>query len=135
TLKNAVLTDANRAYALKLMNQVVPDQRWGTPAGVPATATVHVKNGWVPRATKGWRVHSIGAFTGHGHDTTLTVLTHDNKEMKDGVNTIQAVARAIHKALNPTAPARTAFVPPAVPQESIPATPERAARDAGPVLR
>ncbi|MFE7132587.1 serine hydrolase, partial [Streptomyces sp. NPDC057638] len=64
TLKNAVLTDANRAYALKLMNQVVPDQRWGTPAGVPATATVHVKNGWVPRATKGWRVHSIGAFTG-----------------------------------------------------------------------
>ena len=29
---------------------------------------MHVKNGWLSRATHGWRVNSVGAFTGHGHD-------------------------------------------------------------------
>ncbi|MER7662435.1 MULTISPECIES: serine hydrolase [unclassified Streptomyces] len=132
TAKNTVVSDPNRAYALKLMQNVVASQRWGTPAGAPATATVQVKNGWLSRATHGWRVHSIGAFTGPGHNYQITVLTHDNATMNDGVNTIQAVARAIHKDLNPTAPARSAFVPPAVPHEAVPATPERAAKEAIP---
>lgn len=124
TAKNAVLSDNARAYILKLMNKVVSSQRWGTPAGAPSTATIHVKNGWVPRSTHGWRVHSIGAFTGAKHDYQITVLTHGNKTMTDGVNTIQAVARAIHKALNPAAPSRTAFAPHATPQEAVPAVPE-----------
>jgi hypothetical protein len=121
TAKNAVLSDNARAYILKLMNKVVSSQRWGTPAGAPATATVHVKNGWLQRSTQGWRVHSIGAFTGTKHDYQITVLTHGNKTMTDGVNTIQAVARAIHKDLDPAA--RTAFTPTATPQESVPAVP------------
>ncbi|NUK02555.1 serine hydrolase [Streptomyces lunaelactis] len=124
TVKNTVLSDASRSYALKLMSKVITSQRWGTPAGAPATATVQVKNGWLSRATHGWRVHSIGAFTGNGHDYTITVLTQDNATMNDGVNTIQAVARAIHKDLNPAASARTAFVPPAAPQEAVPASPQ-----------
>ncbi|GAA2228586.1 serine hydrolase [Streptomyces amakusaensis] len=127
TAKNTLLNDDSRAYARKLMREVVPSQRWGTPAGAPATATVQVKNGWLPRKTHGWRVHSVGAFTGKGHDYTITVLTQGNKSMNDGVNSIQAVSRAVHKALNPKAPARTAFAPPAVPSGSVPATPERAA--------
>ncbi|WP_329019236.1 serine hydrolase [Streptomyces sp. NBC_00690] len=133
TVKNTLLTDASRAYALKLMHDVVPSQRWGTPAGAPSTATVQLKNGWLPRSTHGWRVHSIGAFTGKGHDYTISVLTHGNTTMNDGVNTIQAVSRAIHKAINPTA--RTTFVLPAVPYEAVPATPERAAKDAVPAIR
>ncbi|MGW6457765.1 serine hydrolase [Streptomyces sp. NPDC055078] len=132
TTKGTLLTDASRAYVLKLMREVVPAQRWGTPAGAPATATVQVKNGWVSRKTHGWRVHSIGAFTGKGHNYTITVLTHGNRTMNDGVNTIQAVSRAIHKDLNPKASSRTAFAPPAVPREAVPATPERAAKDAIP---
>ncbi|MFI1863638.1 serine hydrolase [Streptomyces jumonjinensis] len=132
TTKNSLLTDDSRAYARKLMGEVVRDQRWGTPAGAPATATVQVKNGWLPRKTHGWRVHSIGAFTGKGHNYTISVLTHGNKTMTDGVNTIQAVSRAIHKRLSPKASARTAYVPPAVPHEAVPATPERAARESVP---
>ncbi|MCX4823249.1 class A beta-lactamase-related serine hydrolase [Streptomyces sp. NBC_01142] len=124
TAKNAVLSDNARAYILKLMGKVISSQRWGTPAGAPATATIHVKNGWLSRATHGWRVHSIGAFTGTKHDYRVTVLTHGNKTMNDGVNTIQAVARAIHKDLNPAAPAKTSFVPPATPKEEHPAVPQ-----------
>ncbi|MFE4794429.1 serine hydrolase [Streptomyces sp. NPDC056708] len=124
TTKNSVLSDSSRAYELGLMRKVVSSQRWGTPAGAPSGVTVQVKNGWLPRATHGWRVHSIGAFTGKGHDYAITVLTQDNKTMNDGINTIQAVARAVHKDLNPAAGALTTVAPPAAPQEAVPAVPE-----------
>ncbi|WP_328900250.1 MULTISPECIES: serine hydrolase [unclassified Streptomyces] len=101
TSKNSVLTDSARSYELGLMKKVVSSQRWGTPAGAVTGTTVQLKNGWLQRSTHGWRVHSIGAFTGNSHDYGLTVLTQDNKTMNDGINTIQAVARAVHKDLNP----------------------------------
>ncbi|MGC0211057.1 serine hydrolase [Streptomyces levis] len=99
TGKNTVLSDNSRAYILKLMSQVVSSQRWGTPYGVPAGVTVAVKNGWLQRSTNGWRVHSIGAFKGGGHDYTMTVLTHGNSTMDYGIATIQAVAKVIHRDL------------------------------------
>ncbi|GGX19676.1 serine hydrolase [Streptomyces chryseus] len=124
TAKNTVLSDGARKYTLGLMAKVVSSQRWGTPAGAPSTAKIQVKNGWLPRSTHGWRVHSIGAFTGTRHDYAITVLSHDNPTMNDGVNTIQAVSRAIHKALNPTAAASTLYAPTQTPREAIPAVPK-----------
>jgi beta-lactamase class A len=100
TSDNSVLDRDARTYALRLMNRVVPEQRWGTPAGAPATATVQVKNGWLPRDTHGWRVHSVGAFTGGGHDYGLVVLSQDNRTMADGVTTIEGAARAVNRDLN-----------------------------------
>ncbi|ROQ68825.1 beta-lactamase class A [Streptomyces sp. 840.1] len=100
TAKNSVLSDSARSYELGLMHRVVPSQRWGTPAGAPASATVQLKNGWLQRATHGWRVHSVGAFTGKGHDYALSVLTQDNATMNTGIGTVQAVARAVHRDLN-----------------------------------
>ena len=96
TSTNKVLTKTSRSYELWLMNKVVSGQRWGVPAGAPSDATVHVKNGWLPRATHKWRVHSIGAFTGNGHDYGIVVLSEDDKTMDYGVATIQRIARAIH---------------------------------------
>lgn len=69
------------------------------PAGSPASATVHVKNGWLPRATDGWRVHSVGAFTGSGHDYGMAVLSSGNLTMDYGVATIERAARVIHRDL------------------------------------
>ncbi|MFE2421634.1 serine hydrolase [Streptomyces hokutonensis] len=99
TAKNTVLSDNSRAYILKLMNQVISSQRWGTPYGAPSTVTVHVKNGWLQRSTHGWRVHSLGTFDGGGHDYMMSVLTQDNSTMSYGITTIQGVAKAIHKDL------------------------------------
>lgn len=124
TEKNSVLSDSARSYELGLMRKVVSSQRWGTPAGALTGTTVQVKNGWLQRATHGWRVHSIGAFTGNGHDYTLTVLTQDNKTMNDGVNTIQAVARAVHKDLNPRIMKARVLTVPVAPQEAVPPVPE-----------
>lgn len=123
TRHNTVLGDRSRAYVLKLMRDVVPSQRWGTPAGAPRGTTIQVKNGWLSRATHGWRVHSIGAFTGRGHDYTLTVLTQDNPTMNDGVAAIQAVARAVHKDLGPRADTAQPYTPTHTPREAMPAVP------------
>ncbi|MFI9272187.1 serine hydrolase [Kitasatospora sp. NPDC052896] len=95
-----VITPAAKAYGLGLMSQVEADQRWGTPFGAPASVTVHVKNGWLPRATHGWRVHSLGIFTGPGKDYRMAVLTQDNPDESDGIDTIQAIAAVVHRDLN-----------------------------------
>ncbi|MDT0462550.1 serine hydrolase [Streptomyces gibsoniae] len=123
TARNSVLSDNSRAYILKLMGKVISSQRWGTPAGAPSGVSVHVKNGWLSRATHGWRVHSVGTFNGAGHDYMITVLTQDNSTMDYGVTTIQNVAKAIHKDLVPTVSAKSAYVPTSTPQEAIPAVP------------
>lgn len=112
---NTVLNGASRSYALTLMAQVIPSQRWGVPAGAPADLTVHVKNGWLPLATHGWRIHSIGCFTGHHRGYSIVVLTEDNPTMAYGITTIQQAAEVIHRQLNP---AGTAFLPPSAPAPS-----------------
>ncbi|WP_445284100.1 serine hydrolase [Streptomyces sp. DSM 118148] len=123
TARNSVLSDNSRAYILKLMNQVVSSQRWGTPAGAPSTVTVHVKNGWLQRSTHGWRVHSLGTFDGGGHDYMMSVLTHGNSTMSYGVTTIQNVAKAIHKDLVPTTSGVARYTPTSTPSEAHVAVP------------
>lgn len=123
TAKNTVLSDNSRAYILKLMSQVISSQRWGTPAGAPSTVTVHVKNGWLERATHGWRVHSLGTFDGGGHDYMMSVLTQDNSTMSYGVTTIQNVAKAIHKDLVPTTSGVLRYTPTSEPREAFVAAP------------
>jgi len=97
--ENEVLNSASRSYALELMGKVVKSQRWGTTEGAPAGVKVYVKNGWLPRESYGWRVHSSGVFMGGERTYTITVLSHGNASMKYGVTTIQRVARAVHSAL------------------------------------
>jgi hypothetical protein len=122
---NHVLDKASRSYALGLMARVVPYQRWGVPAGAPTRLTVHVKNGWLPRATHGWRIHSIGCFTGHGVSYSIVVLTEDNPTMSYGVRTVEAIATVINHDLNPLAVSVVSSAPGAfiheVPDERIPA--------------
>jgi beta-lactamase class A len=108
--KNRVLDTSARNYALSLMAHVIAVQRWGVPAGAPAGLTVHVKNGWLPLDTHGWRIHSIGCFTGHGGGYSIVVLTQDNPTMAYGIATIEAIAEVINRDLNPeTAPRVPSF--------------------------
>jgi beta-lactamase class A len=112
TSANTVLTTASRDYVLGLMARVVSYERWGVPAGAPTDVTVHVKNGWLPLPTHGWRINSIGSFSGSGKNYMIVMLTDDNPTMDYGVNTVQAVAEIINHALNPGA---TSVIPAAAP--------------------
>ncbi|MFD3671829.1 serine hydrolase [Streptomyces sp. NPDC058672] len=145
----ALLSPTSRAYGLKQLNEVRRDQRWGVPAGMPRGTKAYLKNGWLPRSTHGWRVHSIGAFTGadkgKGKGKTkeagtgtgagagkarsrtyrIVVLSHDNPTMKYGVRTIERVAQAVHRVLNKGRSAGQELTPEneisEVPDGSVPA--------------
>jgi beta-lactamase family protein len=121
---NRVLGTSSRNYELALMAGVIPAQRWGVPAGAPRSLVVHVKNGWLPLAPSGWRINSIGGFTGHGERYSLVVLTEDNPTMAYGVDTVERIAEAVNRDLNPGATARVpaAVIPRAqqVPDETLP---------------
>jgi Beta-lactamase enzyme family len=112
TAANSVLDAHSRAYQLGLMGQVVNWEAWGVTAGTPSGVTWHVKNGWLPDAT-GWHINSIGAFTGHGKDYMMAVLSANDDDDDDeqyGINTIQDVARRVQHDLNDatlTAPSST----------------------------
>jgi beta-lactamase class A len=95
---NRVLDEASRRYALNLMADVIPAQRWGVSAGAPPDMTVHVKNGWLPDPDL-WDINSIGDFTSHDRDYSIAILTSDDPDMAYGVDTVETIARLIHKAL------------------------------------
>ena len=89
------------------MSQVTPGQRWGTPAGTPGGVTAHMKNGWLPDGT-GWHINSIGAFTGKHKNYLIAVLTDGNPSERYGIDTIESVARLVHRDLNAARPAASA---------------------------
>lgn len=109
--RNPVLDGASRHYALGLMADVVSDQRWGVSAGAPTDMTVHLKNGWLPDPDL-WDINSIGDFTRHDLDYSIAILTSNDPDMAYGVDTVEAIARLINKAL-------------AVGDADAPAAPER----------
>ena len=96
---NTVLDPAARDYMLGLMADVTPSQRWGVPAGSPASVTVHVKNGWLPDPDL-WVINSVGDFTGRGQDASIAILTEENPSMPYGIATVQAAAEAINHGLS-----------------------------------
>jgi hypothetical protein len=94
---NSLLTNAERSYALSLMENVTPDQRWGVSGGVPAQATVALKNGWLPLNSAGndWQINSVGWISGSGRDYLLAVLTTGNPTEQYGIDTIDQLAAMV----------------------------------------
>lgn len=131
TAGNPVLNRDSRSYELGLMARVIPSQSWGVPAGAPAGVTVHVKNGWLPD-TNGWHINSIGAFTGHGRNYMMAVLSDGNPSMDYGVATVEAVARVVNRDLDVPLPALAA--PLAATLDPVAAGPEPSASAVVPAL-
>ncbi len=94
---SSLLTRAERDYALSLMEDVTPSQRWGVSGGVPAQVTVALKNGWLPLlgTGSGWQVNSIGWISGDGRSYLIAVLTTGNPTEQYGIATIEALAAMV----------------------------------------
>ncbi|MFE2138949.1 hypothetical protein ACFW9X_38195 [Streptomyces sp. NPDC059466] len=88
-----------RVHGLSLFGPVHGEPRRGGPAGMPAGLGAHPRNGRLPRSGHGWRVHSVGAFTGTGRTCRIVVLSHDNPTTPYGARTIERIARAVHRGL------------------------------------
>jgi hypothetical protein len=96
-----LLSDAERSYALSLMENVASDQRWGVSGGVPAGVTVALKNGWLPLNDAGtdWQINSVGWVSGDGRDYLVAVLATGNPSEQYGIDTINALSSLIWTAM------------------------------------
>jgi hypothetical protein len=94
---NPLLTNAARSYALSLMENVTPAQRWGVSGGVPAQATVALKNGWLPlnSSDSDWQINSVGWISGSGRDYLMAVLTTGNPTEQYGIDTIDELGAMV----------------------------------------
>ena len=96
-----LLSDAQRGYALSLMENVAPGQRWGVTGGVPAGVRVALKNGWLPLndANTDWQINSVGWVSGDGRDYLIAVFTTGNPTEQYGIDTINALSSRIWTAM------------------------------------
>lgn len=96
-----LLSPAQRSYALSLMENVTPDQRWGISGGVPAGVTVALKNGWLPLndANTNWQVNSVGWVSGAGRDYLIAVFSTGNPTEQYGIDTINALSSGVWNAM------------------------------------
>jgi Beta-lactamase enzyme family len=94
---SSVLPRAAREYALSLMQNVTPAQRWGVSGGVPAQVTVALKNGWLPLHGSGsdWQINSVGWISGGGRDYLMAVLSTGNPSEQYGIDTIDELAATV----------------------------------------
>ncbi len=99
---SALLTSAERGYALSLMENVTPSQRWGVSGGVPTQVTVALKNGWLPldASDTDWQINSVGWISGQGRDYLMAVLTTGNPTEQYGIDTIDQLAAIVWKDMN-----------------------------------
>ena len=97
----AQLSAADRAYAVSLMENVEPDQRWGVSGGVPPGVRVALKNAWVPLTPPGtdWQVNSEGWISGDGRDYLIAILTTGNPDEQYGIDTITTLSAMLWPAM------------------------------------
>ena len=98
---SSVLTKAAREYAVSLMRDVTPSQRWGVSGGVPAQVAVALKDGWLPLRGTGsdWQVNSVGWVSGGGRNYLMAVLSTGNPSQQYGIDTIERLAAMVWQHL------------------------------------
>jgi hypothetical protein len=102
-LGSRLLTPAERAYELGLMENIEPGEDWGVSSGVSSSATVALKNGWLPlNSYSNWQINSIGWIHGDEHDYLIAVLTDQNTSEDYGIDTIQGLSGLVWRALAPS---------------------------------
>jgi hypothetical protein len=97
----SLLTAAERGYALSLMENVTPAQRWGVSGGVPARVTVALKNGWLPLDSSDteWQINSVGWIFGQGRDYLMAVLTTGSPSEQYGIDTVSRLGALVWAAM------------------------------------
>ncbi len=92
-----LLSDADRSYTLRLMEDVAQDQRWGVSGGVSPKATVALKDGWLALgdAETDWQINSIGWISGVGRNYLIAVLSTGNPTEQYGIDTIDRLSTIV----------------------------------------
>ena len=101
-LVNGEILDApSRALALRMLDAVVPEQRWGVSAGTDVASgdRVELKNGWYP-GEEGWRVNSVGIVQPRAGDPyAIAIVTGGRVSWQEGIDTIEGIAGPLNAAM------------------------------------
>ncbi|HEV2236604.1 MAG TPA: serine hydrolase [Ktedonobacterales bacterium] len=95
----AILTPADRALALNLMENVESDEQVGVGTTAPAGATVALKDGWVNEPDGLWAMNSSGIVTVGGETYIIAVYTGEGQTLDDGWAITEHVSDAVARAL------------------------------------
>lgn len=95
---NSILRNDQRQYGLNLMQHVTSWEKWGVSGGIPGSATLALKNGWLPYPSKWW-INSIGHISGSGRDYCIAVLSGENPSKSYGIATINHISQMIWSQL------------------------------------
>ena len=95
-----VLSQEYVTVALKLMDDVEDDQRWGVSGGVPDGVSYELKNGWLPDDEDEVTINSIGYV--HSSDGSvryaIAALTKNSPSQEYAEQTIQQLSAAAYTA-------------------------------------
>jgi hypothetical protein len=100
---SGVLDKNDQKYALYLLENVTPSQRWGVSSGVPAGVTVALNNGWLPLGvgSSDWQVNSVGWVSGDGRDYLMAVFSAGNPSKQYGIDTLNHLGAMVWGSLAP----------------------------------
>jgi beta-lactamase class A len=88
------IPDRHVDYALRLMADIVPRQRWGIPPEIPQGWHIRFKGGWAPEAA-GWKINQVAMITNGDRRLAVAVLTRGNPSKGYGEATVRGVAERL----------------------------------------
>ena len=88
------IPERHTGYALRLLADIVAQQRWGIPRAVPQGWRIHFKGGWAPEAG-GWKINQVALITNGNRRLSLAVLTRGNPSAGYGHGTIKGIAERL----------------------------------------
>jgi beta-lactamase class A len=94
-----LLPDRHRAYALRLLKNIVPSQRWGMGQTIPQGWTLHFKGGW--GSGTGAVDHQIGLLRRGEDRVSIAVMTVNNPSHAYGKATLEGMSRRLLRGLEP----------------------------------
>ena len=83
----------HRRYAMHLLTQIIPEQRWGIPPVAPEHWTLHIKGGW--SGAPSWRVNQVMLLRNAPRRFSLAILTREQPSFAYGTESIEGVARRL----------------------------------------
>ena len=96
-----LLPARHRAYALRLLRNIVPSQRWGMGQTIPDGWTLHFKGGW--GSGSGAVDHQIGLLRRGDDRVSIAVMTVGNPSHAYGKATLEGISRRLMRGLEPQA--------------------------------
>lgn len=102
-IRNTLVPDGARSFAISLMRHVVPWEQWGVSEGPTPGYFVALKNGWLPLngTDTDWQINSVGWVVGKRASYALAVFSSGNPSEGYGIETANKISAIVWHFLGP----------------------------------